>query len=91
MCPIPGPTTRIGNTSLWGPAAVAVTGRPSAMATCLVINNTFPGPTVRATLGQLVRVDVINNIINGPVTVHWHGLSMVRGHAGSRTMLLRRL
>ncbi|MCG6894019.1 MAG: multicopper oxidase domain-containing protein, partial [Desulfobacteraceae bacterium] len=36
-------------------------------------NGQVPGPTIRATVGTTVEVEVINRL-EEPTTVHWHGL-----------------
>lgn len=46
----------------------------------LGINGNFPGPTLRATIGDWLEVNVINRIQDGQgTTIHFHGIEM-RGH-----------
>merc|ERR1719478_215211 len=42
----------------------------------LLVNNSYPGPVVEATEGDLVCVTIINNILDEPVSIHWHGQHM---------------
>lgn len=45
----------------------------------LLVNNSYPGPTVSALEGELVCVKVTNNLLAEAVAIHWHGLHM-RGY-----------
>ncbi|KAL2467970.1 Laccase-14 [Forsythia ovata] len=45
--------------------------------TILTINGQFPGPTIHATKGETVIVDVYNRA-NENITIHWHGVKMPR-------------
>jgi len=45
----------------------------------LLANNTYPGPLIEATEGDIICVKVINNIMEEPLTIHWHGQHM-RGY-----------
>ncbi|CAI9777989.1 unnamed protein product [Fraxinus pennsylvanica] len=45
--------------------------------TILTINGQFPGPTIYATKGETVIVDVYNRA-NENITIHWHGVKMPR-------------
>ncbi len=38
-------------------------------------NGTLPGPTIRATTGDVVRATVVNNL-DQDLTVHWHGIAI---------------
>lgn len=38
-----------------------------------VVNNSFPGPTLRVRVGQLVRVTVYNSL-RQETSIHWHGI-----------------
>ena len=44
-------------------------GRP-----IIAINNQWPAPTIRANVGDIVLVNVNNNLGNETLTIHWHGL-----------------
>jgi FtsP/CotA-like multicopper oxidase with cupredoxin domain len=44
-------------------------------------NGTVPGPTIRATVGDLVRVRLTNRLSEG-TTINWHGLSVPNGEDG---------
>ncbi len=39
----------------------------------LSLNNSIPGPTLKATVGDTLRVDVINNL-DLDTSIHWHGV-----------------
>jgi len=49
---------------------INITGKDS---TALLINNTLPGPTLKAQVGDILKVSVKNNL---PVetSIHWHGV-----------------
>ncbi len=40
------------------------------------LNGQSPGPTIRATAGQLVQVSLVNESVPDGVTLHWHGLDV---------------
>lgn len=41
----------------------------------LGFNKQFPGPTLRATKGDILNIKVTNNILEGhTTTIHWHGM-----------------
>jgi len=40
------------------------------------LNGTSPGPTIRARLGQLVEVRLVNASVPEGVTLHWHGVDV---------------
>ncbi len=40
------------------------------------LNGESPGPTVRATLGDLVEVTVTNESVPDGITLHWHGIDV---------------
>ena len=42
------------------------------------INKQFPGPTIVVNEGQIVSVDVYNNLSSEAITVHWHGQHQVK-------------
>merc|ERR1740130_1536528 len=45
----------------------------------LLVNNSYPGPMVEATEGDLVCVTLTNNLMDEPLVIHWHGQHM-RGY-----------
>jgi len=45
----------------------------------LLVNDSYPGPVLEATEGQLVCVTVLNNCDTDPMAIHWHGQHM-KGH-----------
>ncbi|KAK5654321.1 hypothetical protein OQA88_7499 [Cercophora sp. LCS_1] len=40
----------------------------------MLINDQFPGPTVVADWGDLVKITVINNLRHNGTSIHWHGI-----------------
>jgi FtsP/CotA-like multicopper oxidase with cupredoxin domain len=46
------------------------------------LNGTSPGPTIRARLGQLVEVRLVNESVPDGVTLHWHGVDVPNGADG---------
>ncbi|MEU8268562.1 multicopper oxidase family protein [Sphaerisporangium sp. NPDC049002] len=49
------------------------------------LNGTSPGPVIRATVGQLVQVRLVNESVPDGMTLHWHGVDVpnaVDGVAG---------
>ena len=44
-------------------------------ATAMTYNGTVPGPLIRVTDGDPVRV-VVTNELNEPTTIHWHGIDV---------------
>ena len=40
------------------------------------LNGTSPGPVIRAALGRLVQVRLVNESVPGGVTLHWHGVDV---------------
>lgn len=77
-----------------GPADVAVTLTarservelaPGVQVDAYTVNGTTPGPTVRATQGDLVEVTFVNESVPDGATLHWHGMDVpnsVDGVAG---------
>jgi FtsP/CotA-like multicopper oxidase with cupredoxin domain len=68
-----------------GPAAVALTLVARAAPIPLgdgpvfdgyTLNGTSPGPTIRAELGQLVEVRLVNESVPSGITLHWHGVDV---------------
>ena len=41
------------------------------------VNGTSPGPEIRARVGQLVEVHLVNVSVAAGVTLHWHGMRCV--------------
>ncbi|KAK2810641.1 hypothetical protein FQN49_008520, partial [Arthroderma sp. PD_2] len=41
-----------------------------------LINGMFPGPTIEARSGDRLNIDVVNNLEDEGVVLHWHGLHM---------------
>ncbi|PWN51411.1 L-ascorbate oxidase [Violaceomyces palustris] len=54
----------------------------------VVINGTFPGPTIRAMAGERLIINVTNAMTDRNATVHWHGLSMRLNPASDGTPLI---
>lgn len=42
----------------------------------LLANNSYPGPLIEATEGQLICVTVLNNLMVEALSIHWHGQHM---------------
>ncbi|CCC14483.1 unnamed protein product [Sordaria macrospora k-hell] len=40
----------------------------------MLINNTFPGPTITADWGDYVQVNVYNDLQHNGTSIHWHGI-----------------
>lgn len=64
-----------GNVTERGPNAFRLGTRTPTE--CILVNGTFPGPPLRVTLGDVVRVDVMNTLIGRSINVHWHGFTVV--------------
>jgi len=56
-------------------------GEPIPLGEGFAYNGSIPGPTLRAQVGDLVWVD-IENQLSVPTTVHWHGLSVPQAADG---------
>jgi FtsP/CotA-like multicopper oxidase with cupredoxin domain len=54
------------------PYSIASTNKKSAQ----LVNNTYPGPAIEATEGDLVCVTVNNNLLAEALVIHWHGQHM---------------
>ncbi len=63
---------REGRTAVAGGAAFAG----------FTLNGTSPGPEIRATVGQLVEVVLVNDDVRGGATLHWHGLDVPNAEDG---------
>ena len=46
------------------------------------LNGTSPGPTIRAELGQLVEVRLVNESVPAGITLHWHGVDVPNADDG---------
>jgi FtsP/CotA-like multicopper oxidase with cupredoxin domain len=46
------------------------------------LNGTSPGPTIRAVVGQLVEVTLVNESVPDGVTLHWHGVDVPNAQDG---------
>jgi len=46
------------------------------------INGTSPGPTIEATVGQVVEVRLHNEDVEGGVALHWHGVDVPNAQDG---------
>jgi FtsP/CotA-like multicopper oxidase with cupredoxin domain len=42
----------------------------------MLINGGFPGPTIRADWGDMIEVEVINQLELNGTSIHWHGIHM---------------
>ncbi|XP_053999584.1 uncharacterized protein LOC128887574 [Hylaeus anthracinus] len=40
----------------------------------LIVNRMLPGPSIQVCLGDRIVVDVLNNIKEDAITIHWHGI-----------------
>lgn len=59
------------------PYAIAATNKKAA----ILVNNSYPGPAIEATEGDLICVTVVNNCLSEAISIHWHGQHM-RGFDG---------
>ncbi|KAI9653733.1 MAG: hypothetical protein M1821_006927 [Bathelium mastoideum] len=41
---------------------------------CMLFNNQYPGPTIRANWGDWISVTVKNSLQNNGTSIHWHGI-----------------
>ncbi|GAA1616152.1 multicopper oxidase family protein [Actinoplanes couchii] len=48
----------------------------------LTFNGTSPGPEIRAKVGQLVEVTLLNRDVDSGVTLHWHGVDVPNAEDG---------
>ncbi|GAA0538304.1 hypothetical protein GCM10010172_19520 [Paractinoplanes ferrugineus] len=46
------------------------------------LNGTSPGPTIRAKVGQLVQVRLVNESVPDGATLHWHGVDVPNADDG---------
>lgn len=65
---------------------VAAVGRvmigPGLTVPGITLNGTSPGPTIRATQGDVVEVALVNESVPGGTTLHWHGLDVPNAEDG---------
>lgn len=40
----------------------------------LLVNGQYPGPLIEAVEGDIIEINVINNLLDEGTTLHWHGL-----------------
>lgn len=45
--------------------------------TIIGINGGYPGPTIRATQGDTVKVTFENHVVTEGITMHWHGIRQI--------------
>jgi FtsP/CotA-like multicopper oxidase with cupredoxin domain len=64
------------------PPDVAVTLTARQDADGYTLNDTSPGPTIRATEGELVEVTLVNESVPEGTTLHWHGLDLPNAEDG---------
>lgn len=43
----------------------------------MAINGQFPGPTIRAKVGDTINVELTNKLSTEGVVIHWHGIRQV--------------
>lgn len=55
--------------SLWSPDGTG--------GVVIAINKKFPGPTIRARVGDTIIVDLTNKLHTEGVVIHWHGIRQV--------------
>jgi FtsP/CotA-like multicopper oxidase with cupredoxin domain len=48
----------------------------------LTLNGTSPGPVIRATVGQLIEVQLRNESVPDGITLHWHGVDVPNAEDG---------
>ncbi len=46
------------------------------------VNGTTPGPTVEATVGDLVEVTLVNDNVDDGISLHWHGVDVPNAEDG---------
>jgi FtsP/CotA-like multicopper oxidase with cupredoxin domain len=46
------------------------------------VNGTSPGPTIEATVGQLIEVRLVNENVSDGITLHWHGVDVPNAEDG---------
>ena len=63
-------------------ASGTVTIAPGVTAPAFTLNGSSPGPTIRATQGDLVEVTLVNESVAGGTTLHWHGVDVPNSQDG---------
>ena len=63
-------------------ASGSVTIGPGVTVPGITLNGSSPGPTIRATEGDLVEVTLVNESVPGGTTLHWHGLDVPNAEDG---------
>ena len=59
-----------------------ISSAPDCFAkTILGINGGYPGPTIRASQDDLVKVTLKNHLATEGITMHWHGIRQVGGYS----------
>jgi FtsP/CotA-like multicopper oxidase with cupredoxin domain len=46
------------------------------------LNGTSPGPTIRATVGQMIEVKAVNESVPDGIALHWHGVDVPNAEDG---------
>lgn len=52
----------------------------SRQRTCLLINNSMPGPTIIGNWGDIFEITVRNQMQNNGTSFHWHGLRQLNSN-----------
>jgi FtsP/CotA-like multicopper oxidase with cupredoxin domain len=55
-----------------------ITADGNVLKIFLSVNKQFPGPTLIVHEGQIVAVDVHNNLSSEGITIHWHGQHQIK-------------
>ena len=55
---------------------ITVDGRTYKLV--IAVNKQFPGPTLIVRQGQIVAVDVHNNLSTEGISIHWHGQRQIQ-------------
>ncbi len=58
------------------PADVSATLTVTRDGRRYLVNGTTPGPTLEATVGDLVEVRLVNDGVDDGITLHWHGVDV---------------
>ena len=74
------PAQQVVNVTLHA-APGTISPEPGMTSNAWLYNGQSPGPLIRATVGDLLRIRVINDLPD-PTTVHWHGLPVPLGVDG---------
>jgi FtsP/CotA-like multicopper oxidase with cupredoxin domain len=65
-----------------GPAQVSVTLTARKEGNRFTLNHRTPGPEIRAKVGDLIQVTLINESVPDGVTLHWHGVDVPNAEDG---------